>query len=323
MAILKGKDLLDKVRRKIKDESYGSFDEINEAQELIAEKTSFWWLRKSNIVGAGLEPSTKEYSLNLSDVKSIENIWITASSTTSVGTITGITLPSGSEVIITIASHGISSGRQVTFSNVGGTTELNSSIYRMTSTGTNTFTLDGTDGDNFTAWTSGGTSSVYDIDDVVWDQMTEAPARLFNDNVIQNTDVTYTTTSGVVTTSTTNTDTNRSDVQWSYYLKGGDAPFGKFVVSPTPSQVYKIKVDYLRLPVEITEEIKPDIPTAYHRVLAEWAAGLVLERETDPLKITLGQRYISRASSRLLNLVINSQRNRGKAIDRLPAPWKF
>jgi hypothetical protein len=323
MAILKGKDLLDKVRRKIKDATYGSFDEINEAQAIIAKQASFWWMRKSNIVGAGLEADTKEYSLNLSDVRAIENIWIAASSTTSVGDIEGITLSGTDPVSIQITAHGLTTGRQILPEDIVGTTELNDNIYRVTKTDADNFTLDGTDSSNFTAYVSGGTVVKYDITDLTWELMTEAPSQLFEQDVIDNTDITYTTTSGVTTISTNSTDTTRSDVKWSYYLKGNDAPFGKFVVSPTPSKAYKIKVDYLRLPVEITENVKPDIPTAYHDILVELASGLILERSSNQADINLGDRYTNRSTRQLLLLVMDSQKNRGGSVDRPPAPWKY
>jgi hypothetical protein len=324
MAILKGKDILDRVRRKTKNESYGSFDEINEAQMLIAEKSSFWWLRKSNIVGAGLEASTKEYDLNLSDVQTIENIWVAASSTTSVGDIEGITLSGSNPVSIQITAHGLTTGRQILPTDTVGTTEINDNIYRVTVTDVDNFTLDGTDSSNFIAWSSGGSIVKYDINDGTWELMTEAPSQLFESDVRNNTDEVWTVTSGVVTVSTTSADSSRSDVKWSYYLKGGDAPFGKFVVSPTPSAAYKIKVDYIRLPVEITEEIKPDIPTAYHTLLIDWASGIILMDEEDEKgKIAKGKRLIEKSKSRLLKLVMNSAANRAGAVDRPSIPWIY
>ncbi len=322
MATQKGKDILDKVRRKIKDNSYGSFQEINEAQTIIAEKTDFWWLRKSNIVGAGLEPNTKEYSLNLSDVRVIQNIWIAASSTTSVGDIEGITLSSTNPVSIQITAHGLTTGRQILPTSISGTTELNDNIYKVTVTDVNNFTLDGTDSSNFSAYTSGGSVVKYDISDESWVLMTESESLIFEQEVDYNTDTTYNVTGGTVSVSNTSIDTNRSDVYWSYYLKASDAPFGKIVVSPTPTSTYKIKVDYIRLVVEISEEIKPDIPTAYHDILIYMAAGIILEDDDGPLKIKKGTRLIARANARLINLVLDTAENRIGEIDRPLAPWR-
>ena len=72
------------------------------------------------------------------------------------GTITGITLDGSNVVSIAMTAHGLRTGNTAKFASVGGTTELNGNVYVITSTGTNSFTLDGTDSSNFSAWTSGG-----------------------------------------------------------------------------------------------------------------------------------------------------------------------
>jgi len=72
-------------------------------------------------------------------------------------TITGITLTAGQPVAITANSHLLEDGDYVMFSNtVGGAVELRNKGFIVTETGVNTFTLNGTNGANFTAWTSGG-----------------------------------------------------------------------------------------------------------------------------------------------------------------------
>ncbi len=71
--------------------------------------------------------------------------------------ISGVSLtdPAG---ITTSINHGYTTGDQVVISGVGGTTELNRSLaYTITVTGLDTFTLDGIDATDFTAYTSGGT----------------------------------------------------------------------------------------------------------------------------------------------------------------------
>lgn len=88
-------------------------------------------------------------------------------------TIEGVSLPSGSEVSVTITGHGFTTGDEVTFVGLGGAVELNAKTYEITVTDADTFTLDGTDGDDFTAWTSGGTAGT---------------ARIFDINVVKNLD---------------------------------------------------------------------------------------------------------------------------------------
>jgi len=73
------------------------------------------------------------------------------------GTITGAT--AANPVEITDVAHGHSTGDDVYIASVGGMTELNGKTYRITSTGANTYTLDGVDGSAYTAYTSGGTAA--------------------------------------------------------------------------------------------------------------------------------------------------------------------
>ena len=73
-------------------------------------------------------------------------------------TITGATDPGAAEVSITVsATHNMSTGDAVYISGVTGMTELNGNNYIITDTGATTFTLDGTDGVTFSAYTAGGT----------------------------------------------------------------------------------------------------------------------------------------------------------------------
>ena len=81
-------------------------------------------------------------------------------------TIEGIDLPSGSEVSIEITGHGLSTGDELTFVGVGATVELNGNSYIISKVDADNFTLDGTDGDDFTAWTSGGTAGTARVFDV-------------------------------------------------------------------------------------------------------------------------------------------------------------
>lgn len=59
---------------------------------------------------------------------------------------------------ITITAHGYSTGDQVKIEGVGGMTNLNGNTYTITSTGANTFTLDGVNSTGYPAYTSGGTA---------------------------------------------------------------------------------------------------------------------------------------------------------------------
>ena len=73
--------------------------------------------------------------------------------------VSGVTLTAGSVVSVTVTGHGLVTGAEVLFEDVGGTEELNLNTYVITSTGPDTFTLNGTDGADFTAFTTGGTAA--------------------------------------------------------------------------------------------------------------------------------------------------------------------
>lgn len=76
--------------------------------------------------------------------------------------ITGVALTN--PVQVTVVGHGYATGDPVFISGLAGTIELNDQTFTITSTGANTFTLDGVDGTALTAYTSGGTAArVYSI----------------------------------------------------------------------------------------------------------------------------------------------------------------
>ena len=85
-------------------------------------------------------------------------------------TVTGITTPSAAVLVVTTsAAHQLSTGDVVRFADVVGTTEVNyvnndATEWTITVVTATTFSLDGTDGDNFTTYVSDGTvASILDI----------------------------------------------------------------------------------------------------------------------------------------------------------------
>jgi hypothetical protein len=84
--------------------------------------------------------------------------------------VSDLTTPSGAVLVCTTsAAHQMSTGDVVRFSNLGGTTEANynnndATEWTITVTGATTFSLDGTDGDDFTTYTTGGTvAAIYEL----------------------------------------------------------------------------------------------------------------------------------------------------------------
>jgi len=76
--------------------------------------------------------------------------------------ITGIT--AANPAVVTIAGHNYSDGQRVSLASIGGMTELNGKTYTIANTTTNTFELESIDSTGYTAYTSGGTSSVVNND---------------------------------------------------------------------------------------------------------------------------------------------------------------
>jgi hypothetical protein len=72
--------------------------------------------------------------------------------------LSGITLSGNDPVRISVTNHGYSTGFDIIFQTVVGTTNLNGNVYRITVTDTNTFTLNGTVSSQFAPYVSGGTS---------------------------------------------------------------------------------------------------------------------------------------------------------------------
>jgi hypothetical protein len=82
---------------------------------------------------------------------------ITTANSTPTGNVTAATnaLPCS----VTVVAHPFTTGQSVSFSGVGGMTQLNGNTYTITKTGADTFTLDGIDASAFGVYTSGGTAT--------------------------------------------------------------------------------------------------------------------------------------------------------------------
>lgn len=72
--------------------------------------------------------------------------------------LSGITLSGNDPVRVGVTNHGYSTGFDIIFQGVVGTTNLNGNVYRITVVDTNTFTLNGTVSSQVNPYVSGGTS---------------------------------------------------------------------------------------------------------------------------------------------------------------------
>jgi hypothetical protein len=89
------------------------------------------------------------------------NVWEIAPGITCIAatkTITGIALTN--PLRLTIAAHGYATGAIAMTTGVGGTTQINDRMYKLTVVDANTISLDGCDGTAFSAFTAGGTCAI-------------------------------------------------------------------------------------------------------------------------------------------------------------------
>ena len=80
--ILRGKQILDKVRTKIGDARYSSYDEINEAHNWIARQAPFTWLRAKSTTTVALVADTDEYTLNLANARRVTAVRVAGADAT-------------------------------------------------------------------------------------------------------------------------------------------------------------------------------------------------------------------------------------------------
>lgn len=105
-----------------------------------------------------------------------------------------------------------------------------------------------------------------------------------------------------------------------YYKLKGINPI-TMVVTPSPDQAYRVRIDTVRNAEIIERDTVPSLPSSYHRVLAKLAAGYILERRADPRMVALGETYIADARATFLNITTDSHPNRVDRVDWKPRRW--
>ena len=104
-----------------------------------------------------------------------------------------------------------------------------------------------------------------------------------------------------------------------YYIEGG--PGATVLISPTPDAVYTARVEYIAKLVRIDLDTEPQTPEDYDDVIANLAAGFILEGTEEQTKQVLAEKYIQRARGEFDNLVGDVHPNRTENIDRVPQTW--
>ena len=104
-----------------------------------------------------------------------------------------------------------------------------------------------------------------------------------------------------------------------YFIEGG--PAATILITPTADGPYTARVEYIATLSRIDEKTEPQTPEDYDDMIANLAAGFVLEGERDQAKMMLAERYIQRARGEFDNLVSDLHPNRTDDIDLTPQTW--
>lgn len=111
--------------------------------------------------GSGLPFAKTTHNGQASGVADLNGLmWEVAIGITCIATSKAITAATQTNPVqITIAAHGYSTGDELMLTSLGGMTQLNDRIFTVTAIDANTFSLNGTDGTGFTAYTAGGSAT--------------------------------------------------------------------------------------------------------------------------------------------------------------------
>lgn len=104
-----------------------------------------------------------------------------------------------------------------------------------------------------------------------------------------------------------------------YKVMGGAVTSITF--TPVPNESFTARIDYIKLTEEILAETTPSLPQAHHDTVAMLAAGYILELDKDPVRVRLGEKFVTRARSSFDRIVNDNQPNRTDNIDRTPRRW--
>lgn len=103
-------------------------------------------------VGVGSGSTTYKYKVTAVLDETYEESLVGLQATKNIGGIT-----QANPAVVTVTSHGYTSGDEVYINSVGGMTNLNDNQYKITVLTANTFSLDGVNSTGYPAYTSGGT----------------------------------------------------------------------------------------------------------------------------------------------------------------------
>lgn len=140
--------------------------------------------------------------------------------------------------------------------------------------------------------------------DARWRLLEETPPELFETEVRRNQD---------------RNGTDSTSKPMFYKIMGGQRP--TIEITPTPDQVYSVRVDYIRTTEEIKTDSKVNIPENYFDSLAKYAASMVLRRVVDPERKNLGMIYEAEATEEFNQMARDVFNNRTFDLGVKPRSW--
>lgn len=140
-----------------------------------------------------------------------------------------------------------------------------------------------------------------DTGKIFWHEMEESPSQTFEGHAVENTQP---------------DGTDREDRPRWYKIIDSLNQSIKIEVTPVPDTTYYTKIEFINKLETITRSTIPSMPDSYHDIIADMAAGFVLQRpDRSAADAQRGSLLISKARSDAVNgLVKDSHHNRTRSI---------
>lgn len=135
---------------------------------------------------------------------------------------------------------------------------------------------------------------------IFWHEMEEAPSQTFEQYAIENTEP---------------DGTDREARPGWYKIVESSNQSIKIQVTPVPDETYSTKIEFIKDLEEISRSTTPSMPESYHDLIADMAAGEILQRSDDARERQRGMGMVAKATKdAVMGLVRDSHPNRTRSI---------
>ena len=135
---------------------------------------------------------------------------------------------------------------------------------------------------------------------IFWHEMEEAPSQTFEQYTIENTEP---------------DGTDREARPGWYRIVESSNQSIKIQVTPVPDETYTTKIEFIKDLEEISRSTTPSMPESYHDLIADMAAGEILQRSDDARERQRGMDMVAKATKvAVMGLVRDSHPNRTRSI---------